>query len=355
MDPDLLIAAAEGYGQSLIPALLDPVWEADALLRAPPGDLPPRILRRLADNCTLHHTAHRWIREARELGLAVLTPSQAAFPENMSAIPTRPRVLFARGDLSLLDHQQPGIAVVGSRTPTPYGVAATEDFASQLARAGVVIWSGLAYGIDAAAHRAAVAARAPTVAVLAGALDHIYPQTHLPLAESIVQQGGLLLSEAPPGTVARRGHFPRRNRILAAACRAVVVIEAGMTSGSLQTARCAAEIGTPVYAVPGPYRSPRSRGCHHLIGDGAQIAVDPEDLLRRLGVEQDLQQTAGNDLQLSADEAGLLRLLEQGPRPMDLLMRESRLEEECFVMTVHRLHRTGLVRRMPGDLLARVR
>jgi DNA processing protein len=332
VDPYLILAAEEGCGQRLRPDLLD--------LDPPAGrDPSPHVLRAAAG----------MLEAAARLGLAVLTPANAAYPQRLREAPLRPLVLFARGDLSLL--ARPGIAVVGSRTPTPYGIAATQDFVATLAGAGLVVWSGLAIGIDGEAHRAALGARGATVAVLAGGLDHIDPSVHARLAERIVLGGGLLLAEAPPGLRPRRGHFPRRNRILAGAAGAVLVVEAGLASGTMHTADFAAEAGVPVFALPGPYTSPRSRGCHALLGDGAQVAADPVDLLRRLGVELE----GAGDPQRTPDEVLILRLLAPGPRPTDLVQREARLDPVAFFRALQKLQDEGCVLSLPGDLLAAAR
>lgn len=292
------------------------------------------------------------MRRAERLGARVVTPGDESYPACLRDAPLRPLVLFARGDLDLLN-RRPATAVVGSRTPTPYGQTAAEEFASALARAGIAVWSGLAIGVDAIAHRAALAHGGRTVAVLAGGLDSIYPAAHQGLARRIAAEHGLLISEMPPGRRAQRGHFPRRNRILAWTPDAVLVVEAGHASGSLHTARFAAELGIPVFAVPGPYSSPRSRGCHALIADGAQIACDPEDLLRRLGVEAG-GKSGGAELELGADETAILAALAQGPRPSDLIERESGLEAGRYLAALLSLTEKGCVRAMPGDLLARV-
>jgi len=350
MDPHLLLAAAEGCAPGLVRALLDPDADAARMLADPPPTLPPAVALRLQAREALRATVDRWLADAATLGLTVLTPAHASYPEPLRRAPLRPLVLFARGDLALLGAR--GITIVGSRTPTAYGIAATEDFATACARAGLVVWSGLALGIDAIAHECALAASAPTVAVLAGGLAEIYPRANQDLAERIVAGGGLWLSEAPPRQRAARGHFPRRNRILATATTAVLVIEAGLASGSLHTAWFAAEAGNAVFAVPGPYTSPRSRGCHQLIGEGAQLARDPEDLLRCLDVlPRDCAPPARHGC--SADEVAVLRVVEAGPQPEDLVFRESRLAREAFVRALHALTVRGLVRPI-GGLLAPV-
>lgn len=378
MDPYLLLAVAEGCEPGIVTALLDPSVEPDALLdearaaasAAPlrePADvdatdahdaspyrleLPPRVRRRLLAPDLEQRAAH-WLQLAAQNGLLVLTPSDDRYPELLRECALRPNALFVRGDPGALA-ATPAIAVVGSRTPTPYGQDAAQQFAAGLAHAGCAIWSGLARGIDAIAHRACLDANSPTVAVLASGLDRIYPSEHAELAASIVQRGGCLVAELPPESHAQRGHFPRRNRILAAA-ESVLVVEAGRTSGSLQTARFCAEQGRPVFAVPGPWSSERSRGCHDLLREGAQVATDPSDLLRDLGVTAHVEQGAANALQTSADENAVLRCLSQGPRPADLVQRESGLDRAQFLKARFALELRGALRAMPGDLLAAAR
>ena len=351
-DRYLKLAVAEGFNQSLVPALLDPTEPPEELLRGPPS-LPPTVRARLAAP-SLSAQASQLREAAQRAGLQVLTPACPQYPDRLRPVPLRPLALFARGELELLGAARRSCAIVGSRTPTPYGVAAAEAFSATLARAGFAVWSGLAFGVDAAAHRAALAVGGATVAVLAGGLDQIYPNQHELLAGRVADRGGLLLSELPPGHRARRGHFPRRNRIMAWATDAVLVIEAGMTSGTMHTARFAASAGVPVYALPGPYTSGRSRGCHALIADGAQVARDPEDLLRRLGADTALlPDAAPRDLELDADQAAILAALDQGPRPSDLVERESGLERERYLNALFAVTSRQLVRTLPGDLLAR--
>ncbi len=351
MDAFVKLAVAEGCGPGLVAALLDPDSDPEVLLRDPPR-LPPAVRRRLLDPDLAAHAA-RWRAAAHAAGQTVLTPDDVRYPGRLRCAPQRPNALFARGALDLLDGARPAVAVVGSRTPTPYGVAAAEDFAAHLGRAGFVLWSGLAIGIDAVAHRTALTTGSPTVAVLAGGLDRVYPPAHEPLAQRIAVQGGLLLGETPPGTRAQRGHFPRRNRLLAA-CDAVLVVEAGLSSGTLHTARHAADAGVDVFAVPGPYGSPRSQGCHALIADGAQIAADPADLLRRLGANAALRGDAAPEAALGADAAAILDALRSGPRPVDLVQRETKLARGPFLAALDAAVGAGLVRDVPGDLLQRV-
>lgn len=350
-DAYLMLALAEGFGESLVPALLAPDLDPAPWLAAPPQApaVPPRVAERLRDP-GLAERAAAVRRHAKCHGLAVLTPDHGDYPPRLCDAPLRPLVLFVRGDPAVLA-ATPAVALVGSRTPTPYGEAAAAELAAALARAGVVLWSGLARGIDGLAHAASVAAGTPTVAVLAGGLDRIYPPEHDDLAARIVAGGGCLLSELPPGHRARRGHFPRRNRLLATCTGAVVVVEASLASGALHTARFAGEAGAEVWALPGPWHSERSQGCHRLLAEGAQVVEGPETLLRGLGLAA-RGQTAATALHLhrSADEQAILAALHGGPRPTDLLQREARLERAAFLRALFALEAAGAITRAGGDL-----
>lgn len=356
MDPFLLLALAEGLDEGLVPALLDPTLDPAAVLRSFPldpgmADLPPRVRARLADRTALELAAANVLRAAERQGLRCLHPSSPDWPPSLAQMPLRPLVLFVRGDVRAL-HRQPALTFVGSRTPTPYGLHAAGVFAEALAKAGIVLWSGLARGVDRSAHAACTAARLPTVAVLAGAVDAIYPPEHEDLARAILDTGGCLVSELPPGHKARRGHFPRRNRILAAGTRCTLVIEASVASGALHTARFAAECGNSVYALPGPWSSERSQGCHRLIQEGAGLALDPAELLRDLGLEPGHADATALQLQVSADGQSILTCLRSGPRPTDLVYAQSGLSRAAFLLARMQLEAAGLVQALPGDLLA---
>ncbi len=346
MDPHLLLALAEGCEPGLVPALLDPSRAPEELLSSPPAELPPRVLRRLLDP-QLRARAEAMLRRAEQAGLHCLGPRDPRYPPALRELPLRPNLLFARGDTAALQ-RLPAIAVVGSRTPTAYGLDAASTFAAALAGAGAVIWSGLARGVDALAHRAALDAGCPTVAVLAGGLDAIYPPEHTELAAAIAASGGCLLSELPPGRRAQRGHFPRRNRILAAAGN-VLVVEAGVSSGALHTARFAAQHGATTWAIPGPWSSERSQGCHRLLQEGALVAADPSELLRDLGLQAELPAATALQLQLSADDQALLACLQSGPRPADLVQRESGLDREHFLPARLRLDQAPAMVDEVGD------
>ncbi len=348
-----MLALADGFGEAPCAGLLPPGTDPQEVLRSPPAPphVPPRVAARLRA-AGLREEAAALRRRAEARATAVLTPADDAWPTRLDAHPAPPLALFVRGDAAAL-RRAPSAAVVGSRTPTPYGRDAATELADALARAGVAVWSGLARGVDGAAHEASLAGGAPAVAVLAGGLDRLYPPEHKDLADRIVAAGGCLISELPCDRRARRGHFLRRNRLLGAGPLAVAVVEASLASGALSTARFAAESGTDVYCVPGPWRSERSQGCHRLIAEGAGVLESPDALLHGLGFSTP-DATAALELALDADAEAVLQALRTGPRPTDLLRREAGLERPQFLRAIEALARTGAAERLDGDLWRRV-
>jgi DNA processing protein len=211
----------------------------------------------------------------------VLEPGAPSWPARLDTIEGPPERLWVRGRIGQLVHA-PLVALVGTRAPTPYGEAQAARFARALAAAGVGVVSGLARGVDQAAHRAALDAGGVTLAVLGCGVDRPWPAGEL--AERVAREGALV-SELEPGTPPRRHHFPRRNRLISGLADAVLVVEAAFASGSLITARWAADQGRSVLAVPGRVDHPMARGCHRLLREGALFAEDPEDVLAELGLE----------------------------------------------------------------------
>src|SRR5258706_6266366 len=221
-------------------------------------------------------TALEW---AAQPGNHVVTLADETYPRMLLEIPDPPPLLYARGRLELL--QRPALAIVGSRNATPQGIANAESFARALSDAGLTIVSGLALGIDGAAHRGALAGAASTVAVLGTGIDVIYPQRNAALAAEIAQRG-LLLSEFALGAAAVAHNFPRRNRLISGLAQGCLVVEAALASGSLITARTATHQGREVFAPPGSIHSPLSKGCHSLIKSGAKLVESAEDALAEL-------------------------------------------------------------------------
>ncbi|MFQ5669302.1 MAG: DNA-processing protein DprA [Acidobacteriota bacterium] len=212
------------------------------------------------------------------MGLTALTREDQAFPALLRTIPDPPPVLYLRG--TLLDEDDPAVAVVGSRRATLYGTAVARYLGQELGAGGLTVVSGLAHGIDAAAHQGALmASRGRGIAVLGHGLDRIYPAGNRELAQALAQRGALV-SEFPPGTPPRPGNFPRRNRLISGLSRAVVVVEAAPGSGSLITARLALDQGREIFAVPGPITAPTSQGANDLIRQGAQPATGALDIVQ---------------------------------------------------------------------------
>lgn len=273
----LRLARSEGVGPATFRDLIERYGTATEALEALPElarragrDRPPRILSRARAEDELATVA--------KLGGGLIAACEPAFPEALAAISDAPPVLTWRGDRSLLAH--PSIAIVGARNASASGCRLAEMLARELGEAGLTVVSGLARGIDAAAHRGALATG--TIAVFAGGLDVIYPAENEVLAAAIAERG-LLLAELAPGTQPLARNFPRRNRIVSGLARGTLVVEAAIRSGSLTTARLAAEQGREVMAVPGSPLDPRCRGANRLIRDGAALVEEAADILEILG------------------------------------------------------------------------
>lgn len=225
----------------------------------------------------------RWAQEETH---HIITYHNRHYPSLLKEIPDPPVLLYIIGDPSLLNRRQ--LAIVGSRKPTHGGQQSAKQFAYQLARAGLVITSGLALGIDGCAHQGALAANAATLAVLGCGVDLIYPRSHHHLAQAI-SENGAIISDYPLGTAACATNFPRRNRIISGLSCATLVVEAAMRSGSLISAKLANEQNRDVFVVPGSVHNPQSKGCHHLIKQGAILVESAQDILENLNMSPDLE------------------------------------------------------------------
>ncbi len=265
--------------------LLEAFGSPAGALRARPGelrglpDIGPTLAGRLADPPSPGR-ARTELRRARKLGLHVLHLGGEGYPRILREIPDPPVLLYVRGSL---EAEREGVAVVGARRASAYGRIQAERFGAGLARSGVAVISGLARGVDGAAHRGALSEGGPTLAVLGCGLDRVYPPEHAGLAGEIAARGALL-SELPLGTPPLARHFPQRNRIIAGLSRGVVVVEGRLRSGSLITARLANESGRAVFGVPGRIDLDLAAGPHSLIRDGAILVTSPEQVLQELGV-----------------------------------------------------------------------
>jgi DNA processing protein len=299
---------------------------------------------------------------ARRVGGGLLLPGDADWPERLTDLGAHaPLVLWGRGRLrgptSAL--RRPGLAVVGSRANTLAGAEATAEITSAAADAGCSVISGGAYGIDAVAHRVAIAAGTPTVAVLAGGIDQLYPAGHVELLRTVGHQG-LLLAESPPGTRPTRWRFLARNRLIAALGHATVVVEAGARSGALNTAHHAAQLGRPVLAVPGAFSSPASVGCHRLVAQGrAQLAVQPDDPMRAALEAAGGAQVLPEDtvlLRSASEDPEVIRAVDAlGRRPANVteVARRSGLSVAAATDALALAELQGLVVRRPDGWAAR--
>ena len=251
---------------------------------------PAGVAQFIFDGKARSAAQQQWMR-ARDLGVQVLTYGCAEYPERLKEIYDPPPVLWVRGDVKLL--ARPSIAVVGTRHPTPYGTGVAEMLARDLSARGMLVVSGMARGIDSAAHKGALAAGKPTLAVWGTGADVIYPKENKKLAEQIVDTGGAVVSELPLGTFPAPQNFPRRNRILSGVSLGVIVVEASENSGTRVTARCAADQGRDVFAVPGNVTSRNSWTPNTLIKQGAQLTATWEDVWEVLPSQVRLELEAG--------------------------------------------------------------
>lgn len=275
---------------------------------------------------------------------AVALPVGAeGFPHALTELADAPVLLLVRGDVATL--RLPGVAIVGSRAATVYGLAIARALAARFARAGLTVISGLARGIDAAAHLGSLDAGGRTLAVQACGPERVYPPAHRGLAQRIATGGGALVTEFPPGSAPRAAHFPLRNRLISALARAVVVVEARERSGSLVTAMHAADQGREVFAVPGPLGSPTSAGTNRLLRDGAHALTSADDVLQWLGLPLDAG-AADPVLTPARDgsiEARVLRVLAAAPATRDELARRLRTSPGDLALPLLELELAGVV------------
>ena len=290
-------------------------------------------------------------------GNAIVTLADATYPRLLLEIPDPPAILYCRGRTELLS--RPALAVVGSRNATVQGNANAEQFARSFSTAGLTIVSGLAQGIDAAAHRGGLAGEGSTIAVLGTGVDTIYPRANSALGEEIAARG-LLLSEFALGTKALAHNFPRRNRLISGLAQGCLVVEAALASGSLITARAAAEQGREIFAVPGSIHSPLSKGCHALIKSGAKLAESADDVISELSSFRRGGLAPGRPTGFATTEARddaddpLLACMGFDPADVDSLCTRAGLPAEKVSAELLRLELAGRVTVLPGGLYQRL-
>jgi DNA processing protein len=316
--------------------------------------------RRAADRRTpdlLRSRAASAIARAARADIRIVPWSDAAYPPALAAIVDAPLVLWTRGVVDAL--AAPAVAIVGARAASPHALAVAGQLARDLAARGLVIVSGLARGVDSAAHRGALAADGVTVAVLGSGVDVLYPAEHAPLAADLARRGAIV-SELVPGTAPTRFFFPMRNRIISGLSRAVVVIEAGEKSGSLITARCALDQGRDVLAVPGNVLGGRNRGGHGLLRDGAKIVESAVDILDELGMAGTgavslVARGGGAAAAAAAARDPILACLTPGePRDLDAIAAATGLGIAKLLTRLLELEVAGAVARVGGGRFVRV-
>jgi DNA processing protein len=353
-------------GPVRIRRLLDRFGDAEAVFRAPERQLVAvngigievaKIIRRWEDHVDLEGEE----RAIAERGLTILTPDDEAWPQTLRHLPDAPLLFYVWGEVQARDSH--AIAMVGSRQATHYGRACTQKFSFQLAHAGFTIISGLARGIDTAAHEGAIAANGRTVAVLGSGLGQLYPPENMALAERIADGHGAVLSEFPINTAPDTQTFPQRNRIVAGWCEGVLVVECPARSGALITANFAAEYGKHVFAIPGPIDKAGSEGCNELIRTGAILVTNGGQILDELSqlplesrTAAPLHDPAANRAlpPLTEDERKILARLGEGERTIDQICEGSGLPPSTVASTLLRLEMKNLAKQLPGSYFVSV-
>ena len=347
--PWVELSLVPGLGGGSFRSLLSTFGLPEQVLRATPSqlrrvvseELAARILER--GSSAQIEAALRW---AARPGHAVITLADRRYPKLLLEIPDPPVLLYVSGDANLPG--SPALAVVGSRNATPQGLKNAQRFSRALSDAGFTIVSGLALGVDSAAHSGGLEGKNSTVAVLGSGIDTVYPKRNESLAEQISLRGALV-SEFPLGSPPVPGNFPRRNRLISGLARGCLVVEATLDSGSLITARLAAEQGREVFAIPGSIHSPLSKGCHALIKQGAKLVETAQDILEELGLggipaSQPAEPGAGS---------ALLDTMGFDPCDIDTLIARSGLTPEAVTATLLEMELEGKVAALPGGLYQR--
>lgn len=360
---ELRLTMTPGVGPLIRQKLIERFGSAAAVFHAKADEIRgvervgPKVAKALREMAG-SDLPQRELAMCRKHGVELLTRSSSLYPDKLHEIADPPGVLFMRG--SLLPSDNLAVAIVGTRHATNYGKDQAEKLASGLARAGFTIVSGLARGIDAAAHRAAIAVGARTIGVLGSGVMNIYPPEHEELSEQVIAHGALL-SEYPPQSPPLAGAFPQRNRIVTGMSVGVVVVEAALRSGALISARHAMEQGRDVFAVPGRVDSRTSQGCHQLIRDGAKLVECVDDVLEELGpLPNPVPRSDGQgeihhpaELQLNEQEQAVLQAIGQDPTSIDSIIAASGLQVQRVLATVSVLEMRKLVRRLSATTLVR--
>ncbi len=340
----------KGIGPVRFQALLDYFGEPQIAWGAPPqalreAGLSEKIVENLVQVRSSNELETIW-EQLEGKGISVTILPDEDYPSRLRELDLPPPVLFMRGEFTPDDEW--AVAVVGTRRVTAYGRQIAEDIGGTLARNGITVVSGLARGVDSISHQAALNAGGRTVAVLGSGLDRIYPPENRRLSEQIIANGALI-SDYPPGTPPEASNFPPRNRLISGLSLAVVIVEAGQTSGALITAAFAADQGRDVFAVPGNITSPASKGTNRLIQDGAQPLLHPEDILETLELTMVAEhRTARVVLPADAVEAQLFETLGREPLHIDEIRSRTEIPIEKVTATLALMELKGMIRQVGG-------
>ncbi len=354
----VLLSMVDGLGPLRLAALIDlfgsaeEVWQAgEQELRSVPRIPRPVITDLLAKRSRLDPEEERI--KLERAGIRFIFWDEPEYPPRLKQIFDPPKVLFARGNPAVL--QQPMFAIVGARRATYYGLTVAEKIASDLAGAGLGIVSGMARGIDTAAHQGALKAGRPTAAVLGCGVDVVYPRENKKVMAEIIEQG-IVISEFPPGTLPVGGNFPQRNRMISGLAEGVLVIEAAAKSGSLITADFALEQGRDVFAVPGQVTSRLNKGAHWLIKQGARLVEEAGDILEELGyqVADSGGRAEAPAEKLTQDEKKVYNIISDDPVGSDTIIEQTGLKSAEVLALLLVMEMKGLVKQLPGQRYVRV-
>ena len=359
----LILYHAPGMGAVTFLRLIEHFGDAREIIQASTGHLqasglPPEAITYLKqpDRQQIDRD-FAWLDQPRN---RLITCRDPDYPQLLLQIPDSPPLLYIHGNVDILSNLQ--LAMVGSRNPTVSGRRTASEFAGCLAQAGLTITSGLALGIDSASHTGALEAGKPTIAVMGTGLDRVYPAGNRDLAHRIAEHGALV-SEFPIGTPPRPENFPQRNRIISGLSLGTLVVEAATRSGSLISARCAAEQGREVFAIPGSIHNPLSRGCHALIRQGAKLVETAQDILDELGTLAAATTVTARPIdtesvehasELPADYMQLLDLMGYCHASVDMLVETSGLTPAVVSSMLLQLELKGFIASCPGGLYNRL-
>ncbi|MCX6065495.1 MAG: DNA-processing protein DprA [Chloroflexi bacterium] len=340
----------KGIGAVRLQALLSYFGDVESAWKSSPFDLvaagiSPKLAERVVQ---VRNSVNldEFMARVEKNSISILTWDDADYPAHLKEVDQPPPVLYVRGAITADDGWS--VAIVGTRAVTPYGRQVTEELATVIAQNGVTVVSGLARGVDAIAHSAAIKAGGRTLAVLGSGVDKIYPPEHRSLAEKIFSQGAVI-SDYAPGTPPDSANFPPRNRIISGLSMAIVVVEAGDTSGALITAEFAAQQGRDVFAVPGLVYAPQSRGTNRLIANGARVYLQPNDVLEALDLTRNVERREVRRAVPSDEtESALLRLLDAQPAHVDEIRARLGLPIEKISAALTMMELKGIVRQVGG-------